>query len=164
MPLNQRRRSLKMRFPEVLAALVLLLTLVPAGLWAYEGQQPVWQKATGFVKSVGFTRNTTNVDRLPDLVDISYLYTVGGTTLTGYWDGPWPQAHSPDAIPRAQLEQDLRAGRILTVYFDPQMPERNTLHVNGSGRIHIYQALTGIAIVAALAFLLRGYPKLRDRY
>jgi hypothetical protein len=163
MPLYQRRRRLKIRFPEFLAALVLLFTAVPAGLWAYESHQADWQRATGYVQQVDFTRNSINVDRLPDLTDVRYLYTVGGASFTGHWNGAWPQAHSPDALPRTELERQLSAGRLLTVYFDPRHPEQSTLHVQGPGRIYVYQVLTGIAIVSALVFLLRAYPRLRQR-
>jgi hypothetical protein len=164
MPLYQRRRRLKIRFPEFLAALVLLLTAIPAGLWAYESQQADWQPVTGYVQTINFTRNSNNVDRLPDLTDVTYFYTVGGASFTGHWNGAWPQAHSPDALPRAELERQLSAGRLLTVFFDPRSPQLSTLHVRGPGRIHVYQVLTGITIVCAIAFLLSVYPRLRQRF
>lgn len=161
MSLHQRRQRLKLRFPEIVAALVVLISVLPAVLWAYEGQQSPWQPGVGYVTGVRFIRNSTNTDHLPDRAEVSYQYAVRGSSYTGRWDGAWPQAHSPDALPRTALQRELRAGHLLTVYYDPGQPARNTLHARGPGRIHVYEALTVLGVVTALAFLLRGYPRLR---
>jgi hypothetical protein len=163
MPFQQRRRRVRLHWADLVASLLVAVSLVPLILWLASAPLVRWEAAPGEVLSVAFNRYSTNVDRLPDEVRVHYRYTVAGIQHTGHWQGAWPSAYSPDAVARDRLERLIRQGLGLTVYHDPLRPHRSTLHTPVPDQSALLPIVSCVAFPLTLVALRRTYPRFRGR-
>lgn len=163
MALHQRRRRRRLHWADFVAAGLLTVSLAPFLVWLGEARLGAWTPVAGVLESASFHRYASNVDRLPDEVVVAYRYEAGGLGHTGQWQGPWPVAYSPDAIPRESQEALLTSGRTLTVYHDPLLMGRSTLHTPHPRQSAFLPVVSCVAFPLTLAALRRAYPRFRRR-
>ena len=158
MSLKRRKRKLRFRAPELVALLLVAMTVLSAALWARENFQPNWQKSSAVVMYGDVYRRSYSESAIPDQVHVTYRYDALGQTYTDFWDGFWPQAHSPNALTTEKLSDLRQHGYPLSIVFDPTDPARNVLHYTGTDYARTYERIGFVALILAMAYLVKVYP------
>ena len=163
MPLHQRRRLQRPGLPELVALLLVALAVVPAGLWWQRNTRPDYSKTAGRVKECEIRLTHYNATNLLKKVRMTYTYGVGAGTLTGTWEGYWPSADSPNALPQNKLD-DLRTKDYpLVVLYDPADPRKSRLHYPNTGPHTMYGVVALAAALGAVVYLAAGYPMWKEK-
>ena len=161
MSLQRRKKHLKVGAPEAVAGLLFALVLLPAVLWWGANLQPAWSRVAGYVVACDLTHHAYSQDKWPDEVQLTYAYTVNGHPYTGRYQGAWPQAHSPNAMPKQELRKLQERDFPVLIFYDPTDPAHSMLHYTSSLQPVTYQRLTIAALVLALAYFIKVYPAWR---
>ena len=105
----------------------IILILVVAGVLAFgvhilrTNQYKDWLPAEGVVTDVQFHRSYRKKSRR-DTYQIYYEYTVDGVTYTGV-----------NAYSGRESDTDAAAGKQVTVWYDPDAPDKSSYHKPGTG-------------------------------
>jgi hypothetical protein len=164
MSLQRRKKRLRIRAPELIALLIVGLALIATALWLQGNFKPNWQDSVAIVTYGDVYKRAYSPDPTPDQVHLTYQYSAQGKTYTDFWEGYWPKAHSPNALPTERLRELCQSGHLLAIVFDPTDPTRNILHYTGNDYTKTYERIGLAAILLALAYMLKVYPtwKLRN--
>jgi len=163
MGLQQRRGRREAGWPELVAVLLVGAATVPAMAWWRSHTRPAYQRATGRILDCEIRPTHYNAADHLNKVSLTYEYAAVGETHTGRWQGFWPAAKSPNALPPARLDA-LRAGSFpLVVLYDPTDPARSTLHYASPGAAKLYGGLALLAVVLALLYVALLYPAWKAR-
>ena len=105
----------------------IILILVVAGVLAFgvhilrTRQYQDWLPAEGVITDVQFHRSYRKKSRR-DTYQIYYEYTVDGVTYTGV-----------NAYSGRESDTDAAAGKQVTVWYDPDAPDKSSYHKPGTG-------------------------------
>lgn len=163
MNLERKRRHYRLGAPDMLAVLLLGTAVLCAALWARSDALPPWERALGAVVECQLVKRAHSVSPDPDQVRLSYEYTVDGRTYRGAWNGFWPQAYSPNALPVSQLDRLRQKGYPLTVFYDPLNPAVNALHRVEDLRPYYYRWFLFGGLAAILLYFCGLYPRWKRR-
>ena len=159
MGLQQRhRKGLRLGLAETVALGLVALALTPALLYFRASLEPSWHETTGRVVASNIDPVEYSRDPGSRQVELTYEYRAHGQTFTGTWRGFWPQAHSPNALPEAEVHK-LQPGYSLTIHYDPVQPSQSLLHYTGSVRPVTYGRITIAALALVLVYLGVVYPR-----
>ncbi len=163
MALHQHRKRIRTGPAEI--GLILLLTglvvFVVSGSLSIPGAD--WLQAEGTVLSMHRVQNASSALGTPYRINVAYQYQVGGVTHTDAWEGEWPTSLSPNALPEADWPRLSEAGFPLVVLYDPEFPERNSLHVT-QNQYPVWWLRLSIAVsILVLWSLFALYPRWKAR-
>lgn len=161
MPLRRRKHFRAPGTPEIIAVVLVIAVAIPATLWLRADQLSYWQETTGRVIHGKVQSTHINSEAYQPKVDVVYEYTVDGTQYSGEFEGFWPAAYSPNALPADRLNMLTVPNQPLTVLYDPRNPEDSRLHATDDVRKTIYLWTFFTALVVSLYYFLRVYPRLR---
>lgn len=153
-----KRRHIRYGIPDAVALGLIVLVVLCAVVWAQSNLEPAWDQAPGSVVACELIKREYGGAAEPEQVRLTYEYHVQGHAYTGNWEGFWPQAHSPNALPRSELAQLRTAGFPLTVAFNPADPAMNVLHRDAKTKPQFYPWLTLGLLGITVVYLLRIYP------
>jgi len=161
--LHQHRKRIRTGPAEI--GLILLLTglvvFVVSGSLSVPGAD--WLQAEGTVLSMHRVQNASSALGTPYRINVAYQYQVGGVTHTDAWEGEWPTSLSPNALPEADWPRLSEAGFPLVVLYDPEFPERNSLHVT-QNQYPVWWLRLSIAVsILVLWSLFALYPRWKAR-
>lgn len=159
----RKKRRLQAGIPESIAVLVLIAMAATSALWVGSIFQPQWQAVQAKIATCELDRLAYSRDNIPDQVHLTYEYTVAGQTYHGRWDGFWPQAQSPNALPRQNLGRLLDKDFPLKVFYDPVHPAVNMLHYVQDIRPITYRRMFLAAIVLTVVYFIKVYPSWKMR-
>ena len=155
----RKRRALGM--PEVVGLLLVAAVVVPAWLWWRDTIVGHWQVTSGVVLSADVRSTHYNATDYKPVVTIKYRYSVGGDDYETVWQGLWPEAGSPNALPRDQLTQLQSPGRPLVIFYNPAEPSESSPHESAPFRQITYASVTVLAACVVGWYFLRVFPGLR---
>lgn len=158
-----RRRTGRWRpaGPEYIAVFLLVVLLVAALLAWRTATAPPWPHTTGTVLSCNIRSVHYNAEPNDTKVSLTYQYVVGGQTYAAQWEGLWPAAGSPNALPPDRLHELESPGYRLRVYYDPQNPSRSDLEDGSRDDVLFFSALFVGILAVFLIYLLKIYPMWR---
>lgn len=161
MPKIKRRRALGV--PEFVGLLLVAVVVAPAWLWWRDVLVGSWQITSGSVVACEVRNTHYNAADYRPVVTLHYHYMVAGQELEGVWQGLWPEAGSPNALPRDQLPQLQSPGRPLVIYFNPANPVESSPHEGAPLRQIAYASITVLGVCVVLWYFLRVFPGLAAR-
>ena len=161
--MRRRRHHTRPGLPEFVEIALVILAIAGAGLWWRNVDHEVWPNTVGSVLSCDIQNMHYNATQYANRVDIRYEYTAGGRPYLGHWTGYWPIMGSPNALPRARMNELKTKGFPLTVMYNPANPSRSRLHDTPAGLRPAFAAMTLIAIALSFAFTVFIYPRWRRR-
>ncbi len=126
-------------------------------------KKPQWTETTGRVLRGDITPTHYNAENFYDKVHIQFEYDILGSKIIREWTGVWPHDDSPNALPDDQMNELLRSGHPLRVFYDPANPEQWRLHGGTSDLRSIYSVLVVLSLVGSIYFGLRVYPSWKRR-
>lgn len=156
---HARRRRLGVR--EFVGIVLLLAVVGPAWLWWQEVLVGDWQITSGSVSGCEIRDTHYNAPDYKPVVTLRYRYTVAGNEYQGTWQGLWPEAGSPNALPRTQLAQLNAPGRPLVVYYDPDHPADSSPHDHAPFRQIGYASMTVLGLCVASWYFVRVMPNVQ---
>ncbi len=163
MALHQHRRRIRTG-PAEIALILLLSGLV---LFVVSGALSVpradWLPTEGTVLSMHRVQNASSALGTPYRIHVAYQYRVSGKTYTDAWEGEWPTSLSPNALPESDWPRLAEAGFPLVVLYDPESPERNSLHVTQNQYPVWWLRLSITVSVLVLWGLFALYPRWKAR-
>lgn len=155
----EKRRHVRYGVPDATALGLIILAILSAVMWARSNLRPAWEQVSGTVVSCDLVKREYGNSSEPEQVRLSYRYEVQGRSYTGSWDGFWPQANSPNALPRSELARLRSNGYPLTVAYDPDNPAMNSLHRGANTKKQFYPWITAGLLGIAAVYFLRIYPR-----
>lgn len=158
-----KRRHIRYGAPDAVAAGLIALLMLCAVLWTRSNLRPAWEQASGNVVSCELVKREYGNLAEPEQVRLAYQYYVQGRSYSGSWEGFWPQANSPNALPRSELGRLRARGYPLTVAFDPGNPTANSLHRAADVKRQFYPWITVGLLGVAVVYFLRIYPRWKRR-
>ncbi|NIA15765.1 MAG: DUF3592 domain-containing protein [Nitrospiraceae bacterium] len=158
MALHQRRRLQRPGLPEFVVMLLVGLAVVPAMLWCQRNTRPEYKKTEGRVKNCEIRLTHYNADNMLSKVKLTYTYSAGPATMTGVWEGYWPSAESPNALPQNKLDLLRTENYPLVVLYDPADPSKSRLHYPGAVPHTMYGVVALTAALGVVLYLATGYP------
>lgn len=164
MSLHQHKTRLRLGPPEF----VLILLLALLAIFMLSGSLAVpssdWRQVEGKVLSMHRVQHASNALGTPHRINVTYEYTVDGALHTDTWEGEWPASHSPNALPPGEWDRLLQSDFPLMVLYDPEAPERNSLHAT---RNHFpdwwFRLSLGVCILV-LWCVFAIYPRWKTRF
>ena len=164
MSLHQHKSRLRLGPPEIV--LILLLALLAifmlSGSLAISGSD--WQQAEGKVLSMRRVQHASNALGTPHRINVTYEYSVGADLHTDTWEGEWPTSHSPNALPPEAWDRLQQPGYPLMVLYDPEAPERNSLHATQNHFPAWWFRLSLGACILVLWCVFAIYPRWKTRF
>lgn len=159
----ERKRHIRYGAPDAIALGLIALVMLCAALWARANLRPDWEQAAGTVVSCDLVKREYGAVTGPEQVRITYQYDVHGRPYTSSWEGFWPQANSPNALPQPELPKLRVPGYTLSVAYDPDNPAVNLLHRSAQVTWQFYPWLTLGLLGLVVVYLLRIYPLWKRR-
>lgn len=158
MGLHQHKTFTKMGLPEALILFLLAITILPISLFWLSDTPWNWRMTDGEVVNGYLLTTHTNAQDYPTKVSIAYRYRVDGSILLSTWEGFWPPAKSPNALPSSALNVLKRTGHPLVVLYDPNNPKISRLHYAGQDQQMFYGMLSVGFSVISILYCLKIYP------
>jgi len=158
--LHQKRRLRLPGLAEVSALILTVATIVTAALWFRSAAMDAWDITSGAVVGARVHHTHYNAEGTRLKVDCEYEYVVGQQSYRGYWAGFWPDAGSPNALLREELDV-LQPGYALSVYYNTDDPRASDPHMPGSGRSVRYAWVFALTCVITGYYCFRVYPRIR---
>lgn len=143
--------------------LLLLLVAMMGDLWRRAALEPEWIETAGKITDARVEYVHYNAEPDAKKSHVDYEYYVGTATFHGTWEGLWPRVHSPNAVPDGRVEDWLKPGRDLVVFFDPANIHRSRLHDAGRDRAVLYMLLTFGSILLLVVYCVKFYPLWKRR-
>lgn len=159
MSLHRHKARLRPGPAEVILILLLgaLTVFMLSGALAVPGSD--WQQAEGRVLSVSRVQNANSTLGTPYRTHVDYQYTAGTQTFSDKWEGEWPSSLSPNALPAGQWERLREPGFHLTVLYDPNLPQRNSIHAM-QNRFPVWWFRLSLGLCAIVSwFVFAVYPR-----
>lgn len=155
MPFHRRRA---LGPPEILGLLLVVALVVPAWLWWRDVLTAQWAITSGSVLACDIRATHYNAQDYRPVVTMRYRYVVHGEDYQAEWRGLWPEAGSPNALMRDQLEQLRMPGRPLVIYYNPSNPLQSSPHEHGAGRELTYASATVVALCVVVWYFVWVFP------
>lgn len=128
MSLHRHKKHLRLGPAEY----ILILALAGLAAFMVSGSLTVpgadWEQVEGKVLTMRRVQNASSALGTPYRINVTYQFTVEGKTFTSVWEGEWPSSHSPNALPESDWDRLLQPGFPLVVLYDPEYPDRNSIH------------------------------------
>jgi len=159
MALHRRKRRLRLGPPEILLIVLTLagVAFLISGALAAPGDG--WEEAPGEVVLVERIQKASVSPGSEYRLRVHYTFSDGARKIDGRWEGEWPESHSPNALPRDRWTELRQPGHPLTVYYDPEHPEKNSPHLTGGAYpLWWFRLSVGLCLVL-LWFALVFYPR-----
>ena len=164
MGLQQRKRRLKPGPAEITLILLFLALMAFIFSGTLAVPQGDWREVAGEVVLVEQIQKATAVANTPFRLRVHYTFINNGEIHDGQWEGEWPESHSPNALPRDRWADLRRPGYPLTVYVDPEHPDRNSLHLAGN-RYPVWWFRVSVGLCLLLFwFIFAVYPRWKARH
>ena len=159
MALRQHKVRSKPGPPELITIAFVLLAVATMTAGPLLAPGTDWRQVPGNVIEVYRYQHASSPDGRPHRLRVTYEFNVGGVAVTGRWEGEWPEAHSPNALPEDQRDRLAERGYPLQVFYDPLDPGRSTLHQTGNRAPVWWLRLSiGLALLV-LWYVFVVYPK-----
>lgn len=152
-------RGTQLGWGEIAAMLLFVLTGMFLLLWYAEQSRPLWPEARGRVLHANWVSTHYNAEPNEDKVHIVFEYRANEVLFRDEWEGMWPTGVGPNPLPEDRLDVLLDPSFNLRVFYDPQEPARNRLHVNTNDMAFAYMLLSGVSALATAYYLMRVYPR-----
>lgn len=161
MALQRRTKRWRPAAPEFIGVF-LCVVLLFAGVLAWRATTaPPWPHTTGTVLSCNLRSVHYNAEPNDTKVSLSYEYVVGGQTYAARWEGLWPVAGSPNALPEERLHELETPGYRLRVYYDPENPSRSELEDGSRDNVLLFSLFFVGSLATFLVYVLKIYPTWR---
>lgn len=159
--LRHHHRWRQIGLPEFLALVLVASVVVFTALWLLSRGAGEWHETPGSVVSgeIVPVRDRPRPEEIR--VRVHYTYTAQGLPYTGFYEGFWPAAGSPNALDEGRIEELTQEGRPVTVYFDPLAPDRSKLFFAELDAGGMYLALAVVAGGLTLLYCMVLYPAWR---
>lgn len=144
----------------LLAAGIALILAVAFAL----GDGDSWQLTQGIVDHAHRFGPASTALMTSQLVRVEYHYQVAGREYADSWEGDWPDAYSPNALPESELGALSRPGFPLLVWYDPSDPARNHLHSGHAPADRLWRYSVCVLALCGWMLLLWAYPRLKARW
>lgn len=151
-----------MGLPEYVAIVLMVAALTSLSLWWASGIFISWKVTQGEILSARIESTHANSQNYPTKVSVAYRYDVNGAVLTSTWEGFWPSAQSPNALPPAGLGVLTQRGHRLTVLYDMHNPRISRLHYTSQDHQLFYALLSAVLLGTVMLYGLRIYPVWRN--
>jgi len=164
MALQQRKRRQKAGLPEFVAVILVCAAALPALAWWHSSARPAYRRVRGRILECEIRLTHYNATKDLNKVKLAYEYTLGGNTYSGQWQGFWPAAESPNALPPEQIEALHDNSFPLVVLYKPGHPSQSILHYADHGVPRLYAGLALGALLLAVLYFALFYPAWKQRH
>lgn len=157
----RRGRRARVGLPEFVLAVLVCLSVVSLTVWAVRSGTSAWVLTEGQLTSCQIVYPHYNAVDSPPRVSVGYTYSGPDRRYEGRWEGYWPEAESPNALPASRLGELNAANYPVLVYINLGNPAEHALHTVPKLALGVYGSVSAALSLVTFLYVVRVYPRWR---